>query len=446
MKKFFSVLAVLLLTCFIFVGCSRTPVPASSSPALGNGGLAVQKGEYIYFVNGFVSKSENLNGNKDGKITKSGIYRVKASDVSYYVDGSGNLVYSQGNLSVDQNGVVTGAELIVSKVCGFEDSALYIYGEYIYYVTPNNGVDGSGNPYVNDLDFCRARLDGEKNIVLGTVSLGEDEAFNNKEFGFYNLDGSVYFAIYNGKDAVNIYQITKNGSNNVFSKSGVTSASLPSEIKNYSNQKLTNLEKTLYYVCGNKICAVGLNGVGDGLLASFTSDVTLLDNSGSAIYYSVKSGDNAKLYSNACTSNDFISASKLVVDGYENFTSLLTFKNRDEVVASTSTGIYFIDNGEIVIDKTIIGESVELVATSGDNLIYKDGKALYVVNFFGDSVSVKLSGEKELISEGINSYASVDGSYVYFFVKCDEGTYLQRASYLKFTNGEPSYSCLMAKF
>lgn len=445
MKKFFSVLTVLLLTCFIFVGCSRTPVPASSSPAVGNGGLAVQKGEYIYFVNGFVSKAENLNGNKDGKITKSGIYRVKASDVSYYTDESGNLVYTQGNLSVDENGVVKGAELIVSKVCGFEDSALYIYGEYIYYVTPNNRVDGSGKAYVNDLDFCRARLDGEKNTVLGTVSLGDDEAYNNKEFGFYNLGGSVYFGIYDGKDAINIYQTTKNGSNNVFSKTGVTSAVLPKVIKNYSNQTLTNIEKTLYYVTSNKICAVGLNGVGNSLLASFISDVTLLENSGSAIYYTVKIDENVKLYSNLCTSNDFVSASTLVIDGYENFTGVISFKNRDAVAVNTETGVYFVQGGKIVTSKTIVGENVALVAVSGDNLVYKSGSSLYVVNFFGNSASIKISGEKEVVTSGINNFVSVDGAYAYFYVKCDEGSYLQRASYLKFTNGEPTYSCLMAK-
>ena len=445
MKKFFSVLTVLLLTCFIFVGCSRTPVPASSSPAVGNGGLAVQKGEYIYFVNGFVSKSENLNGNKDGKITKGGIYRVKASDVSYYTDESGNLVYTQGNLSVDANGVVTGAELIVSKVCGFEDASLYIYGEYIYYVTPNNGVDGDGNPYVNDLDFCRARLDGEKNTVLGTISLGDDEAYKNKEFGFYSIDSSVYFAIYDGKDAINIYQIGKKGANSVFSKSGVTSASLPKVIKNYSNQKLSNTEKILYYVTSNNICAVGLNGTGNSLLASFQNETKILDNSGSAIYYTVKEGDNIKLYSNTCIASDFTSASNLVIDGYENFNGLLTFKNRDAVVASTDTGVYFIQNGEIVTSKSITGESIALIATSGDNLIYKNGTSIYVVNFFGNNEAVKLSGEKELVSENINHFASVDGAYVYFYVKCDERTYLERASYLKLTNGEPTYSCLMAK-
>ena len=69
MKKFTRILMCLLLCVFTFglVACGRTTdnfvYPNSSSETFGNGGMAVQKGDYLYFVNGFISAENQTEKN-----------------------------------------------------------------------------------------------------------------------------------------------------------------------------------------------------------------------------------------------------------------------------------------------------------------------------------------------------------------------------------------------
>ena len=121
--KISSLILVFVLCLLTLVGCGvNLKMPDAESAVTGNGGLAVQKGEYIYFVNGYQKATDLKDGQNNGGNKYSAIYRTKLEDFE--------LVY-------DEDGALQNCELIVDKVCGFERTALYIFDDYLYYATPN---------------------------------------------------------------------------------------------------------------------------------------------------------------------------------------------------------------------------------------------------------------------------------------------------------------------
>ena len=129
-KKVLLVICMVLCVCLGLAACGEVfkDGPRSDAAVIGNGGLAVMKDEYIYFVNGYSSASDNYQQNKGKKIYYSAIYRVKAKDASYEItfnDGKAMLNFNEGWLpDCDENGNMPGAERLVSKVGGFEYTSL----------------------------------------------------------------------------------------------------------------------------------------------------------------------------------------------------------------------------------------------------------------------------------------------------------------------------------
>ena len=114
-----------------------------------NGGQVVKQGDKIYFVNG---KTDENAGNKYGSVLKGAIVR--------------GTIGADGNLS-DFKTIVP--KNVYSK--GREDGlngGIYIFGNYIYYMTPNNEIDKNDNLLNDRLDVMRVKLDGTGTERLGT--------------------------------------------------------------------------------------------------------------------------------------------------------------------------------------------------------------------------------------------------------------------------------------
>lgn len=144
----FMVVAVLLFATVIFAACSKeydaAPLGGNifSGEVESNGGFAVKKGEYIYFING----SEDNSANNDwGSPVRGAIMRIKATDLAEHdyskCDTVVPLVAYSGNTNAPNYGI-------------------FIYGDYIYYSTPAVTVDSNGEVENQKLDFRRTKLDG----------------------------------------------------------------------------------------------------------------------------------------------------------------------------------------------------------------------------------------------------------------------------------------------
>ena len=172
-KKLLAVIALVVASLFVFTACSGEDYkfdalennPAPNAAVYSNGGSYVQKGEYSYFING---AEDGTAENTFGEYHKGSIVRVKTADLT------------------NKNRVV---ETVVPKIMYAEDassSGLYIFGDKIYYTTPNSGKDTHGNVLLTKLDFMMANIDGTGTKLITTI---EDNA---QPFRFIQKDEKVY--------------------------------------------------------------------------------------------------------------------------------------------------------------------------------------------------------------------------------------------------------------
>lgn len=131
MKKFTKILICLMLCVFgiSFAACDKRSekeknftYPPKNAEVVGNGGLAVQKGNYVYFVNGYKSVADITN--KKAKYNVGSLMLTK-------LDENGDVVKDEKDLMHDDYFIK-----MTSKLSGYEASNLYIYGEYLYFASP----------------------------------------------------------------------------------------------------------------------------------------------------------------------------------------------------------------------------------------------------------------------------------------------------------------------
>jgi len=114
------------------------PTGIPEGDVVSNGGYVVQKGEYVYFINGVDAYTSD---NTYGTPVKGALMRAKKAD-----------------LLAGKNE----AETVIPSLMVAADytSGLYIYGDRIYYATPNNVKNTDGVIESDYLDFKSAKLDG----------------------------------------------------------------------------------------------------------------------------------------------------------------------------------------------------------------------------------------------------------------------------------------------
>ncbi len=186
-KKFISLLAATVLagSTLAISACSPKPyglgepltLPEATAEVNSNGGFAVEKGGYVYFINGQgLSSAENVYG----EVKKGSLMRISTQNLT---DGN----YDE-------------AEVVVPLlfVNGNTNSGIYIQGDYVYFATPTTDKDLDGNVMSYKLDFKRAKLDGtevmsdyyfrtETNSVQYRFVKGDD----GKVYCMYVEDGAL---------------------------------------------------------------------------------------------------------------------------------------------------------------------------------------------------------------------------------------------------------------
>ncbi len=132
-----------------------------------NGGFVVEKGDYVYFVNGVYDYTAD---NSYGEVVKGAIMRIAVSDLD------------AGNYA--------SAETVVPQMyySGNYDSGLFIYGDYIYYSTPSTDRNSDGVVQNTYLDFKSSKLDGTE-AMRGYYY---QSSSNSIEYRYVQIDGVVY--------------------------------------------------------------------------------------------------------------------------------------------------------------------------------------------------------------------------------------------------------------
>lgn len=225
------ILASILAGCESFKAEKVEGVPDKKYAVTSNGGLAVQWGNYIYFINGYKDiKDEDGKNNVWGEVVRGGIYRAELIDgndtaVSDYYGSYLTYDNTEGNnfndndenyigfktqtktykdddgveQTIDEISAVPIAKKLVTN-SDYVLGGLYIIDDYIYYTTPNIEKDKKGNIQYNLVDFYRTKVDGTGTQRLYTSK----DADNKPSFGYYKYNNNVYLVVKEGTELKSI--------------------------------------------------------------------------------------------------------------------------------------------------------------------------------------------------------------------------------------------------
>lgn len=174
MKKIVTlIIAVCLCLTATLVGCDSTGFSNDLSDLNGdvssNGGFAVVKGDYVYFINGVATYTDN---NTYGKVKTGALVRIKKNALK---DGE-----KKDN-----------AELVIPSlfVAGDKNSGFYIFDDYVYYATPVNAKNKEGKIENTKLNFAKTSLDGKTTHSLKVVS------DNSTQYRYVKNGDKVYLVL-----------------------------------------------------------------------------------------------------------------------------------------------------------------------------------------------------------------------------------------------------------
>jgi len=429
-KKVLVFICMIFTLCLGFYGCGEVfkTGPDYNAAVIGNGGLAVMKGEYIYFVNGYNAAEDNYQQNKGDKIYYSAIYRVKAEDSNFNIttaeDGKKSLMFNEGTLpECDEKGNLPGAERLVSKVAGFENTKLFIFGDTLYFTTHTNSRSvSSGETNTSGVEVYRVNLNGKDLKRVHTMSTFDAD---KGQVNFYQKGKDVYCVFFDGKNKLAIYK-----NNKLFlEKSKVTELAMP--YFNYHTSEIDLSEyQTIFYVEDEKLYSLEI-GSKDSEEWATTASVTLVGVSNKRLFYV----QNSYLRYIDFGFTNFEENSDDRVISRQSATDYLVM-NTDEIkiVVKNSDGIHifnYIENDVPPFKTLTTNTSANLLFVQGENVFYNitgdtDG-GIYMASETMDAV--KISSDKKCVFNG-NSVASITNKFVYFYTEFEnkngKSVYLSR--------------------
>lgn len=379
MKKF---LTVVLTLCLIFVGitfagCGVEDISLSGQPELsdmifGNGGLVVQKGEYIYFASGFVN-SEKMGlsfSNAKGSVNNGGLYRAKIKEITV---GEGESAITKKE--------ITDPELMVSKIVGFKDGGIYIFKNKIYFSSPSIVQDSSGVRY-DLITFFSCNLDGSNlKKFYQTKTWKKDTS----TFSMTMIEEKVYLLIHDNSE---ILKIDENGKVKIL-VTETKSVLLPKYeniINPQDNPTLNN--QFVYFTKDTQIDGPISTGqtlykfdiVSETRTELFKDSINkikinLLELKADRIFYTRTSEYSEELsyYSNSLEGSNFLNSE--IRHTYNSFSNPTSLGKKENI----SLGIVFINDSKLYLKSlTEINDVTQLVSSISSILGVHNGYVYYV--------------------------------------------------------------------
>lgn len=165
-KTISKITIIILSLCFLFLsGCagetkySVSGGPEASATVGSNGGMVIQKGNFLYYINGTSSTSAD---NTFGSPVKGSIVRMDITT---------------------KEKVIVVPKVVLSS---YNKGGFYIFGSKIYYTSPSIEKDKNGNRLSSYLDYFSANLDGSGTKKILTLTS------NSFAYKFFEKDNVVY--------------------------------------------------------------------------------------------------------------------------------------------------------------------------------------------------------------------------------------------------------------
>ena len=451
-------------------GYQFTPLsegPSASDAVTSQGGFVVQKGDYVYFINGVETYTSD---NTYGTPVKGALMRARMSDIKAGINE---------------------AETVIPSLMVAADytSGIYIYGERIYYATPNNMGNTAGQVDNTYLDFRSTALDGSDMQFYFRI------ADNAALYRFVEVDGTVY-VVYEEDDNLISYNTAAG-----------TSVTLAESTTAYTVNSEDVTDPYIYYTMDvtdrqdsanpqayeyNQIYRVRADAteapyeytwdqeyldeendgeapyvnlgeiVLDGISVNddetqFNHDVTEDNRSIWRYTYTLQSYTNDGIYfvrtavptsgSSVGTSGElyYLSVEDLESDSFDSITGNSVYSTNAtdgwlEVVASaadtsnanTSAYFYIEEDGNVKHHYLYVNSDGEIRRVD----VINDGLGTKAENGRNGDTSLRIAtGASGAVLTGLDSTSSETYDYVYYTCTTDNGLSIERAVY----NGEPEY-------
>ncbi len=428
-----------------------------------NGGFAVKKGDYVYFINGQESYTAT---NKYGEVTKGALMRIKSSDLT-----GGN--YDK-------------AQVVVPMLFSAQDfnAGIYLYGDSVYYATPTTDKDLDGNVASDWIDFKSAKLDGSSAMKKNYFRLDN----NAVQYRFVEVDGNVYCLYvqdgnlysYSVKDEKTTTLVV--GANTYyFDESDAENANVyyaMSVTNNIDSDNSTTFDYNQIYSVNAAATATASEADGKITYSVYpdgdTSKTAYRTYSFDKEYMEEKNAEAKESKSDEpydfkdYATMPYVNLGTLVLDGRGSWSEINKQTQYNDVDAGTNTNnpygytytiqsyengglyfkrksntfgaaeaLYYVANTDVANDtwKSVSGnESVEKITeettnATADAVYYKtaDGKQAYI--YLADGNIVRAVGEEKVVMEesadGVTLW-KVEGEYLYYTVAGANGNTLRR--------------------
>ena len=433
MKKILSVALVvcLALTAFLFVGCGaeKNNIVLEGGPELnetvtGNGSFSVRKGDYVYFASGFVKTSDLGTGtltNNLGDVKNGAIYRAKVETTRTLIENKDPEAEPQYKEEVK----LVDIQLLCSKVAGFENAGLYIFGNKLYFATPSTAKNNSGDIQYSLLTFYSMDLNGENLKEIYTTP-----SFTSGSFSFIVLEGNLYLLVFNGSTIV---KVDMNGKV-VELASDVLTAVLPkAEVVAANAYSATENEKYVYYTTKSEKSTetrdFGTVLHKTNILTGAKTELFKED----YITVNLNKLENNKLYysRNKILSGSAVTASYLFVNDLSGATFTASEKQLSnqsaigDVIeykyeAAEMDGYIYINGGKLHYrpnnefkPKTLADSATKVLFVQGKYVYYTNSSSVYRVDITEENPSEqKLSDTHSIDANNID----IDTNFIYFYV------------------------------
>ena len=468
-KKIISIVAAatLALSTVALAGCGAKDYAGekltagydATAAVTSNGGFAVEKGNYVYFING---SETNTADNTYGDVVKGSLMRISKTELA--------------------EAKYDAAQIVIPSlfVAGDKTAGIFIYGEYVYYATPTTDKNTQTGEVENSyIDFKRSKLDGSEAPSDYFFRLSS----NSSKYRFVEVEGTVYcmyeengslksYNVATGKTTVLVsgakssfyYDLNNVENANVYYTMGVT--------YDLDEENSTTAQYDQVYVVNAATTAtttdtdstVGYTAkLGDKEIVSYSFKKSYVEENGEVDDYTtfpyVNLGslvlDGVGSASTGADSSDtrFNTAGSkedsaeplgynYTIQSYQNDGLYFTRKAIVTTASETeNTKLYYLADGK-TSGNAVKGNA--LVDTVADDTTYASSSALFMVNEDGSHTYFYVDGsvlKKATVTEGVTTtmnlaYAvssatlwKTEGEYLYYYSSAANGNNITRINY-----------------
>lgn len=388
----------------LLTGCGEQGLkdnPALEATVTSNGGMSVIKGDYLYFVNGYVSASDlTKDDNKAGKVTKGAIYRTKLTD-------------TYNEISKDKDGFLTNADRVVSKVVGFGNGGFQIIDNNIFYATPYMKLSSDGTLQTSRVEFHRVNIDGTNDEVIfvtsGTLS----------EWTIYKIGNTPYLVVYENSKIVSINASTgktvgtvENSTSYAIYKDteyvyGDSRTSFTQTNIIYTRDLDSSLDNITDYK-GNVVCSFNIATGNTEVLERGNNTYTIKHATDDTVYYTyTNTGKTIACLYKKVLNADWQNATETQLTNVEYTAYNFVDYGNDLIVATDDNGNYLLSGDANTPRLTISNSSKTILAVYGDYAYYADDNKLF-------RMYIHEARDFENAYEENKSYVITDSSFIDF--------------------------------